>query len=61
MTAGEVVLFMYGFGTALTLDQDGAATLTGVLPAAGWRGYQVKAIYNGGRGYQASLSTLTLQ
>ena len=61
ITAGDVVLFMYGLGTALTLDQDGAATLTVVLPAAGWRGYRLKAIYHGGRGYQASMSTLTLQ
>jgi len=61
ITAGEVVLFMHGLGTALTLDHDGEATLTAVLPVTGWHGYQVRAIYNGGHGYQASLSTLTLQ
>jgi hypothetical protein len=62
VTSGQVILvFMHDFTTAVKLDHDGVVTVPSALPGALWRGYQVKAIYNGGRGYQASMSTLTLQ
>jgi hypothetical protein len=62
VTSGQVILvFMHDFTTAVKLDHDGVVTVPSALPGALWRGYQVEAIYNGGRGYQASMSTLTLQ
>ncbi len=62
VASGDVLLkFMYGFRTAVKLDDEGKATFSSVLPAAVWRGYEVEAIYNGGGGFQASMSTLTLQ
>jgi hypothetical protein len=61
VTSGDVLLkFMYGFRTAVNLDHEGEATFSSVLPAAVWRGYEVEAIYNGGGGFQASMSALTL-
>jgi hypothetical protein len=62
VTTGQVVLvFMYDFKTAVRLDHEGEATLSSMLPAAVWRGYEVEAIYSGGGGFQASMATLTLQ
>jgi hypothetical protein len=62
VTTGEVTfVFMYAFRTARKLDGEGEATLSSVLPAAVWRGYQITAIYSGGNGLQSSVSTLTLQ
>jgi hypothetical protein len=62
VTTGEVTfVFMYDFTAAQKLDWEGEATLSSVLPTALWRGYQIKAIYNGGNGLQSSVSNLTLQ
>ena len=62
VTTGQVTLiFMNGFRTSLSLDDDGEATLSRVLPAVVSRGYKIEAIYSGGNGFQASISTLTLQ
>jgi hypothetical protein len=62
VTTGEVILeFMHGFKTAVRLNHEGEATFSSVLPTSVWRGYKVQATYGGGDGFQASVSTLTLQ
>ena len=62
VTTGEVILeFTHGFRTVVKLDHQGEATFSSVLPTSVWRGYRVQATYGGGDGFQARMSTLTLQ
>jgi len=60
-TGRVIIMFMYGARIPLRLEHNGEATLSRMMPAKVFRGYEFQAIYCGGGGFQSSSSTLAVQ
>lgn len=61
-TPGVVILTSSGgWNIPLQLDEKGEATLSSSIAGDRWRGYELRALYIGGKGFQASRSRLTLE